>query len=61
MAAYEIFEIRTELSITGSLMGYFLLYFLPKTIIFETCTKPEGFVLILKIWPFDCFGILKIL
>ena len=35
--------------------GYFLLQFLPKIIIFETCSKPEGFVLILKILPLWLF------
>ena len=29
--------------------GYFLLHFLPKIIVFETSTKPEGFVMILAL------------
>ena len=39
--------------------GYFLLQFLPKIIIFETCSKPEGFVLILKILPLWLFRQIK--
>ena len=38
-----------------STTGYFLLQFLLKIIIFETCSKPEGFVLILKILPLWLF------
>ena len=32
-----------------SVTGYFLLHFLPKIIVFETSTKPEGFVMILAL------------
>ena len=40
---------QTQIAKAEWVTGYFLLHFLPKIKVFETSTKPEGFVMILAL------------